>query len=92
MLTVKKDLTATVTLKQGDSDAMPSAGFYVTKSSGTLEGPCVPIYLFIYLNAVTKLHFRHQFGDDRQEDFDHEARGPARQGRLREEEDDLGGY
>lgn len=34
MLTVKKDLTATVTLKQGDSDAMPSAGFYVTKSSG----------------------------------------------------------
>jgi hypothetical protein len=46
MLTVKKDLTATVTLKQGDSDAMPSAGFYVTKSSGTLE---YPVCLFIYL-------------------------------------------
>ncbi len=49
MLTVKKDLTATVTLKQGDSDAMPSAGFYVTKSSGTLE---YPLRLFICLFIV----------------------------------------
>jgi hypothetical protein len=35
MLTAKKDLIATVTLKQGDADNMPSAGFYVTKSNGT---------------------------------------------------------
>jgi len=38
ILTVKKDLIATITLKQGETETMPSVGFYVTKSNGTLHG------------------------------------------------------
>jgi hypothetical protein len=63
MMAVKKDLTATVTLKQGDSDAMPSAGFYVTKSNGaqgnafnpaeSMDLPC----MFVRLTAPVDLCF-----------------------------------